>query len=180
MGLETAESTLRSAILKTNYYFAKRARVKAERARQARAVQHRSERMERSSSLDDFTSDVMNSISAFKETLETENSRCSSNNELDTIEETDDDWKEARLTASSPKSLLEVSYEEIDNLLDMSRGIIDSMTGIDQIETMKFSSLPLKRPNYRVKQSDTVLHPCWACWTRKYMTIGQSAWKQLD
>ena len=35
---------------------------------------------------------------------------------------------------SSPKSL-EVSYEEIDNLLDMSRGIIDSMTGIDQIET---------------------------------------------
>merc|ERR1711935_730335 len=128
---ETAESTLRSAILKTNYYFAKRARLKAKRARRARAVQHRSERMERSSSLDDFTSDVMNSISAFK----TENSRCSSNNELDTIEETDDDWKEARLTASSPKSLLEVSYEEIDNLLDMSRGIIDSMTGIDQIET---------------------------------------------
>ena len=33
-------------------------------------VAWRSERMERSSSLDDFTSDVMNSISAFKETLE--------------------------------------------------------------------------------------------------------------
>lgn len=29
------------AILKTNYYFAKRARLKAKRARQARAVQHR-------------------------------------------------------------------------------------------------------------------------------------------
>ena len=49
------------AIRQTNYYFAKRAR-KAVRDRKTR----NSNSMERSSSFDDFTSDVMNSISAFK------------------------------------------------------------------------------------------------------------------
>ena len=64
----------------------------------------------------------------------TDNSRTSSSNDLDTIQETEDDWKESERLTSSPNPK-EVSYEEIDNLLDMSRGIIDSMTGIDAIET---------------------------------------------